>query len=153
MTETGKKRNYLISAVLIVVSLIALKPALAYLLYRRAGDYISASLVPDALRTYRKVLLFNEKDIDSRNWLAYCYTLTGQNDKAVVEYKKGVEFDPDNVTALFDLGMIYRKGGDLKTAKEYFLKASTARKSPAITDQNYHFYTRSSKMMLEIMGK
>lgn len=153
MIEIGKKGNYIISAVLIAVTLVALRPALAYLLYRRAGDYMSARLVQDAARTYRKTLTFNEKDIDSRNWLAYCYSLTGQEDKAVFEYKKAIELDPDDVVALFDLGMISRGGGDLKTAKEYFTRAGSAAKSPNITDQNYKFYTKSAKSMLDILKK
>ncbi len=151
MIEIGKKGNYLISAVLIAASFIALRPALAYLLYRRAGDYMSANLVPGAARTYRKTLTFNAKDVDSRNWLAYCYTLTGQTDKAVVEYKKAIELDPDDVVALFDLGMISRKAGDDKTAEEYFARTSSAPQSPNVTDQNYKFYTKSAKTMLGII--
>jgi len=153
MIEIGKKGNYFISAVLIAASFLALRPALAYLLYRRAGDYMSASLVPDAARTYRKTLTFNEKDVDSRNWLAYCYTLTGRTDKAVDEYKKAVEMDPDDVVALFDLGMIYKKEGEIDSAKELFAKASVARQSPNVTDQNYKFYTKSAREMLEILKK
>ena len=153
MIEIGKKRNYIISAVLIAASFIALRPALAYLLYRRAGDYMSARIVPDAARTYEKTLIFNEKDVDSRNWLAYCYSLMGCDDKALVEYKKAIELDPDDVVALFDAGIIYRKGGDLKAAKEYFSKAAAARQSPNVTGQNYKFYTKSAVTMLKIIAK
>ena len=153
MIEIGKKGNFIISAVLIAVSFIALRPVLSYLLYRRAGDYMSAGITPDAARTYEKTLAFNEKDVDSRNWLAYCYSLTGRRDKALVEYKKAIELDPDDVVALSDLGMIYKKDGDLKTAKEYFSKAAVAKHSPNVTDQNYKFYTKSARMMLEIIAK
>ena len=153
MIEIGKKGNYIISAVLIAVSFIALRPALAYLLYRRAGDYMSAGIVPDAARTYEKTLVFNGRDVDSRNWLAYCYSLMGRDDKALVEYEKAIELDPDDVVALFDVGMIYRKGGDLKTAGEYFSKAAAARQSPNVTDQNYKFYTKSAGTMLEVIAK
>lgn len=153
MIEIGKKRNYIISAVLIAVSFIALRPFLAYLLYRRAGDYMSAVIPADAARIYRKTLTFNPKDVDSRNWLAYCYSLTGRQDKAVAEYKKVLELDPYNVVTLFDLGMIARKGGDNKTAGEYFRKVVSAPQSPNVTGQNYTFYTRSAKTMLEIIRK
>ena len=153
MIEIGKKGNYIISAVLIAVSFVALRPVLAYLLYRRAGDYMSAVIPADAARTYRKTLTFNEKDVDSRNWLAYCYTLTGQPDKAVIEYKKAIELDPDNIVALFDLGMISRKAGDSKTAEEYFARVIAAPQSPNVTDQNYKFYTKSAKTMIEILKK
>lgn len=153
MIEIGKKLNYIISVILVAVTFIALRPFLAYLLYKRAGDYISAGFVQDAARTYRKTLTFNQKDIDSRNWLGHCYNLTGRTDKAVVEYKKAIELDPDDVVALFDLGMIYRKEGDLETAEEYFIKTGSAAKSPNITDQNHKFYTKSGKSMLEILKK
>ena len=49
--------------------------------------------------------------------------------------------------------MIYRKAGDLKTAKEYFSKGAAAKKSPNVTDQNYKFYTKSSATMLEVITK
>lgn len=153
MIEIGRKKNYVISAVLIAVSLIALRPALAYLLYRRAGDYMSARLVPDAARTYRKTLTFNGKDVDSRNWLAYCYALMGRKDKAIAEYERAIELDPDNVVALFDLGMIRYKEGDLNAAKDFFKKAEAVPQSANVTDQNYRFYTRSAKTMLNIIAK
>ncbi len=153
MIEIGKRRNYIISAVIIAVSFIALRPALAYLLYRRAGDYMSARIVPDAARSYEKAIAFNGKDVDSRNWLAYCYSLMGRDDKALVEYKKAIELDPDDAVALFDAGMIYKKAGDLKSAKEYLSKAAVAEKSPNVTDQNYKFYTKSARTMLEIIAK
>ena len=153
MIEIGKKGRYAVSVVLIALSLIALKPFLAYLLYRRAGDYMSAGIVPEALRSYRKVLIFNDKDIDSRDWLAYCYSLTGQKDKAIAEYKRSIELDPDDVVALFDMGMIRNKEGDIAAAKEYFSKAAVSQKSANVTDQNYHFYTRSAGFMLEAIKK
>ena len=153
MIEIGKKSNYIISAVLIAGLFFALRPALAYLLYRRAGDYMSARIVPDAARSYEKTLAFNGKDVDSRNWLVYCYSLMGHGDKALVEYKKAIELDPDDVVALFDAGMIYRKSGDLKTAKEYFSKAAAATQSLNVTDQNYKFYTKSARTILEIIAK
>ena len=129
MIEIGKRGNYIISAVLIAASFIALRPVLAYLLYRRAGDYMSAMVVPDAARSYKKALAFNEKDVDSRNWLAYCYNIMGRNDEAMVEYKKAIELDPDDVEALFYVGMTYKGTGDLKTAKEYLSKTAAAKHS------------------------
>ena len=153
MIEIGRKGNYIISAALLAVSFIALRPALAYLLARRAGDYMSAVIVPEAARTYRKALIFNGKDIDSRNWLAYCYSLMGQRDKAVAEYERAIELDPDDVVALFDLGMINYKEGALETAKGLFERAQAAPKSPNVTQQNYHFYTRSSGIILNIIEK
>ena len=151
MIEAGKIRNYLITAAFIAVIFIGLSPHISYLLYRRAGDYMSASMIKDAARTYRKTLFFNAKDVDSRNWLAYCYNILGEREKAVAEYKTAIEYDPDNVTAYFDLGAIKRSEGDIASAKEYFNKVLDCSKSPNITDGNYRFYMRSARHMLRII--
>jgi Flp pilus assembly protein TadD len=153
MIEFGKPRNYIISAVIVAVCFIALRPALAYLLYKRAGDYMSSFMVANAARTYEKTLFFNNDDIDSRNWLAYCYSLTGRKEKAVAEYKKVIALDPGDMTALFDLGMIYKKDGDLKQAKGYFARAAAAGQGPNVTDQNYKFYKKSAGTMLEVIER
>ncbi|HOX09707.1 MAG TPA: tetratricopeptide repeat protein [Candidatus Omnitrophota bacterium] len=151
MTGAGKIRNYLITAAFIAAVFIGLRPQVSYLLYRRAGDYMSATMVKDAARTYRKALFFNAKDVDSRNWLAYCYDILGEREKAVAEYKIAIKYDPDNVTAYFDLGDIKRTEGDIASAKEYFNKVLDCKKSPNITDGNYKFYMRSARHMLRII--
>ncbi len=153
MIEIGKIRNYLITAAFIAAVFIGLSPHISYLLYRRAGDYMSATMVNDAARTYRKTLFFNAKDVDSRNWLAYCYNILGDSKKAVAEYKIAIEHDPDNVTAYFDLGVIYRNAGDMQAAREMFEMAIASKKSAYTTDSNYRFYVRSAKHMLDIMSR
>ncbi|MFA6356368.1 MAG: tetratricopeptide repeat protein [Candidatus Omnitrophota bacterium] len=153
MIQTGKIRNYIITAIFIAAAFIALRPQIAYLLYRRSGDYLNATFVADAARSYRKTLFFNGRDVDSRNWLAYCYTKLGENDKAVAEYKTAIGLDPDNVTAYYDLGATMMQAGDIASAKELFNKAINCRKSANITDSNYKFYVRSAGHMLRIMDK
>ncbi len=154
MIEIGKAKNYIITAVFIAITFAVLEPFVAYLLYKRAGDYMTATLVKDAARTYRKTLFLNPEDLDSRNWLAYCNHLMGKKDKAVSEYKKAIDLDPDDVVALFDLANIYYKEeGKVEAAKELFVKASNAPKSANITESNHHFYTRSARRMLEIIER
>ncbi|MDD5424241.1 MAG: tetratricopeptide repeat protein [Candidatus Omnitrophica bacterium] len=149
----GRIRNYIITAIFITAAFAALRPQIAYLLYRRSGDYINSSLIADAARSYRKTLFFNGKDVDSRNWLAHCYKMLGYKDKAVAEYKTAIAQDPDNVTAYFDLGIIRRSEGDTGSARELFNKALNCGKSANITDEDYKFYTRSARHMLRIMDK
>ncbi|MFA5164890.1 MAG: tetratricopeptide repeat protein [Candidatus Omnitrophota bacterium] len=153
MIETGKIKNYLITAAFIAVVFVGLSPYISYLLYRRAGDYMSSAMISDAARTYRKTLFFDAKDVDSRNWLAYCYSILGEREKAVAEYKIAIEYDPDNVTAYFDLGVIYRNSGDIKAARKMFEMAVASKKSAYTTDSNYRFYVRSAKHMLDIMSR
>ncbi|MFA5335794.1 MAG: tetratricopeptide repeat protein [Candidatus Omnitrophota bacterium] len=153
MIQTGKIKNYIITAIFIAAVFLGLRPQVSYLLFRRAGDYMSAFMVKDAARTYRKALFFNAKDVDSRNWLAHCYNILGEREKAVAEYKIAIEHDPDNVTAYFDLGAIKRSEGDIESAKEHFNKVLACKKSPNITDGNYKFYMRSAGHMLRIMDK
>jgi len=138
-----------VMAVLFTVS----RPYIAYLLYKRAGDYMSASLILDAARSYKKSLAFDSSDVDARTWLAYCYSLLGMTDKALAEYNTAIAQDPDNVMAYFDLGVIYKDMGETELARKMFIKGRDCRQSVNTIDLNHRFYTRSCRHMLNIMDK
>ncbi len=138
-----------VMAVLFAVS----RPYVAYLLYKRAGDYMSASLIRDAARSYKKSLAFDGRDVDTRTWLAYCYGLLGMTDEAMAEYNTAIAQDANNVMAYFDLGLIYKDMGETELARKMFIKGRDCRQSANTIDLNYRFYTRSCRHMLDIMDK
>jgi len=153
MKLPGNTRKVLLTLAVMAVLFAVSRPYVAYLLYKSAGDYMSASLIPDAARSYRKSLIFDGSDVDTRTWLAYCYSLLGRTDEAVAEYNTAIAQDADNVMAYFDLGVIYRDIGDKELARKMFVKGRDCRRSVNTTETNYRFYTRSCRHMLDIMDK
>ena len=65
-------------------------------------------------------------DPDSYNYLAKIYTEKGENELAVENYKKAVEFKPDFFEPNFELGKIYFSINDYKMASKYLTTASNS---------------------------
>jgi tetratricopeptide (TPR) repeat protein len=71
------------------------------------------------------------KEFDAKNTAAridYAYTLLaqGRTDDAIRETQKALEFEPHHPIALYNLGVIYNRKGDLNASKRYFLEAIKA---------------------------
>ncbi len=146
-------KNYLLTLVFVAVALAVFRPFLCYHLKMRASDYLSASLYKDAVRMYEKAVFFDPGDIEALNWLAFSYQNLGDLQRTVEIYNKALAIDPDDIVACFDLGMIYQKEKDHKTAREYFLRASSMPRSRNIKEFDYHFCVNGAKMMLKITNK
>lgn len=76
----------------------------------------------ESLNSYNKSIKLNDKFALAYTNRAKLYYELKETDKAVKDYKTALEIDPFNQTALFDLGMIYVKQGDLVTARTFFEK-------------------------------
>ena len=153
MVTIGRPRNLLFTVVFAVVSFMLLRPVAVYFLSLRASDFLNASIIPDAARTYRKVLFFNPGDSFTRNWLAYSYGLMGREDDSIREYKKVLEAAPDNLVANFDLGMYYWRKGDLDAAEPYFKRAAAAPNDAGFKESEYRFYANGAADMLKTIKK
>ncbi len=65
-------------------------------------------------------------DPDAYNYLAKIYMEKGNNELAVENYKKAVEFKPDFFEPNFELGKYYFSINDYKTASKYLTTASNS---------------------------
>jgi Tfp pilus assembly protein PilF len=62
----------------------------------------------------------NPEDSESRVALGLTYQAAGQLDLATKELEKALELDSKNSTALYQLGMMYRKQGKVEAAQRLF---------------------------------
>ena len=65
-------------------------------------------------------------DPDAYNYLAKIYMEKGNNELAIENYKKAVEFKPDFFEPNFELGKFYYSINDYKTASKYLTTASNS---------------------------
>lgn len=65
-------------------------------------------------------------DPDAYNYLAKIYMEKGNNELAIENYKKAVEFKPDFFEPNFELGKFYFSINDYKTASKYLTTASNS---------------------------
>jgi len=82
------------------------------------GDY------EEAIAMANKVLAKNPGDAEAHLIIGYCYDDQNLLDKALEEYKKVIELDPQNFYAFYYSGAIYFEQGNYKEAVPLFLKAN-----------------------------
>jgi len=88
------------------------KPNDANLLAQVAALYASTHQFKDAAAYYEKSLAVDPKNVATRTNLASNLYYSGDVDGAVQELQQALKYKPDDVNALFNLGMIRYKGKD-----------------------------------------
>lgn len=107
---------------------LALAPPTRFLDYLETGR-LEGKLFAD-LAVLRA--LFPAEDPDVLEIVADLHRRLGQWEDAQQHYRELVEAEPENVTALINLGVTYHRKNDLKSAIFYFLKATTAEPGSAL---------------------
>ena len=144
-----KQKRFLFSAAFLFLCLFLLRPFMVNQIILRADGYLGSDIYQEAIRQYKKAALLEPENIEIRNWLAYTYRLSGDTQKSVQAYKQALEIDAQDIFANHNLGMIYALGKDFRSAKSYFLRASSIppeQKRDAQAD--YDDYFRMSLLML-----
>ena len=88
------------------------KPKDAKLLAQVAALYASTHQFKDAAAYYEKSLAVDPKNVTTRTDLASNLYYSGDADGALRELQQALKYKPDDVNALFNLGMIRYKGKD-----------------------------------------
>ena len=88
------------------------EPKNAKLLVQVAALYNSTHQFKDAANYYNKALQADPKNVTTRTDLASSLYYQGDVDGAVSELQKALKYSPNDVNALFNLGMIEFKGKD-----------------------------------------
>jgi cytochrome c-type biogenesis protein CcmH/NrfG len=87
-------------------------PKNAKLLVQVAALYNSTHQFKDAANYYNKSLQVDPKNVTARTDLASSLYYQGDADGAISELQKALKYSPNDVNALFNLGMIKFKGKD-----------------------------------------
>jgi cytochrome c-type biogenesis protein CcmH/NrfG len=88
------------------------KPRDAKLLAQVAALYASTHQFRDAVSYYKKSLGVDPKNVTTRTELASSMYYAGDVDGALGELQQALKYKPDDVNALFNLGMIKYQGKD-----------------------------------------
>lgn len=86
---------------------------LAWLSYE-AGQF------SQSMTYYQNAISLKQYSVEARLGFVYPAAALGNWDQVIVQYKKILEFDAQNSTANFRLGMIYYSRKDYPTAQKYF---------------------------------
>ena len=108
------------SVIIVIISLIAMRPLMVSQIVARAEAYSSFHLYDESKRQCDKVLLIHADN--SRAWylLARIYRAQGDHDAAYGAYHTSVEADSSNVPAHFELALMYVEDDQPQQAVPYF---------------------------------
>ncbi|VAX22305.1 TPR repeat [hydrothermal vent metagenome] len=103
---------------------IKINPALIDFRYALANTYHRNKMYSKAVRQYRIVIrLGMGKLVQPHLNLASALALSGHVDESIKALKEALKVDPDNATALGNLGALYTYKGDKEKAQEYLQRA------------------------------
>jgi tetratricopeptide (TPR) repeat protein len=90
-------------------------------LLRLANAWYDAGAYFQAEQFYERYLNeFDAKNVAARVDYAYTLLRQGSTDEAIVQTKKALEYEPNRVEALYNLGVMYYGKKDFTLAKEWF---------------------------------
>lgn len=90
--------------------------------YAQGEKLIKAKDYKGAIPLFEKVAASEPKNADAFNYLGYAWRHLGDNDKAMAQYQKALEINPDHRGANEYLGQLYLILSDLPKAEERLAK-------------------------------
>ncbi len=90
---------------------------------RKGVDQLNARKYPDAIETLTKAIEETPENPVIYYYRGFALDKSGDRDKALADYKKSLELDPELILSLGEVGKIYAKKGDLNNAVTYYKKA------------------------------
>lgn len=91
-----------------------------------AGDaQMQKQAYKDALKSFNAALDVNRRFAPAYFYRGNVYAIQGQDDKAVADYRKAIEYEPNYSDAYFKLGMILMKQRDTQGAIKAFNRVVT----------------------------
>jgi choline-sulfatase len=89
--------------------------------FRNLGiAYLQLNRVADADRAFRAILVQDDHHSAAYNGLGLVAIQRGDGDAARVNFEKAIEYGPEEVEPLLNLGLLYQKAGDRAHALRYF---------------------------------
>ncbi len=119
-TVIGRKR--LFSLGFIIALTLIIKPFMADQLIKRADAYYSFGFYDDAIRQYKKAILFSKADSDVWISLGNSFKAKEEINKAKAAFQEAVKIAPGDRAANFNMGMALAMNKDYKSAIVYFEK-------------------------------
>jgi tetratricopeptide (TPR) repeat protein len=109
-----------------------------------SGDQLyQAGNLPGAVEEYRNALILDPSNVNVHNSLGVCYGMMELYDTAETEFNAALQLKPDEVMALYNLGVICLLTGQKEMALDIFMKAT------AIDDGIFELAFLTGKTYLE----
>jgi tetratricopeptide (TPR) repeat protein len=106
---------------------LAAEPNNPRFVLQMANAWYDAGAFFQAEQFYARYLReYNPKDVAARVDYAYTILRQGRPEEAIAETKKALEFEPNRVEALYNLGVIYYGQKDFQSSKLWFEKCIAA---------------------------
>ena len=101
---------------------------------------MDAQRFAEAIISYQRALDIDPKNVDVRVDMGTCYRGVGQPEKAIEEYKKGMQYNPRHPMAYMNSGVVYafdlgKKNEAIKSFEKYLELAPSAPNADQIRDQ------------------
>jgi len=137
----GLALRWLLSFAFIALSLIVMSPFIVKQLVSRASSYMTCELFNDAIRSYKKAVFIDKRNVMAWDMLGYAYKSNGNLEKSIYAYHQAIKADPKDKSANFSLGVILASEKEYKEAVPYFeqiIAFGPDEKGQAIDIVSYH---------------
>ena len=81
--------------------------------------------IDGAIEEFKTALLLDPSNVNVHNSLGVCYGVQSAYEKAMVEFEEAIRFDPDEVMAIYNAGLVNMLTDKKDKALEYFLDADS----------------------------
>ena len=109
-----------LSFTFVALSFILMRPFIVKQLLSRASSYMTCELFNDAVRSYKKAVFIDKKNVMAWDMLGYGYKSNGDLKNAIYAYHQALKSDPKDKSANFSLGVIKASKKEYKEAIPYF---------------------------------
>jgi len=146
--ELVAKGSY--SVIIMVVALIAIRPLMVKQLLSRADAYSAFGLYDESKRQCDKALLLDSDNSQAWYNLARIYKIEENLDLAFGAYQRATEADPANISAQFELGMMYVNEGCHQQAIPHFdqVRRHCSDKTASSLQKVFPYHRSSLEMLL-----
>ena len=115
----GMALRWALSLTFIVLSFIIMRPFIVKQLVSRASSYMTCELFSDAIRSYKKAVFIDKRNVSAWDMLGYGYKSNGDLEKSIYAYQEALKADPKDKNANFSLGVILASEKKYKEAIPY----------------------------------
>jgi tetratricopeptide (TPR) repeat protein len=130
-----------LSLFFISISFIVMRPFIVNQLVSRASSYMTCELFNDAIRSYKKAVFIDKRNVTAWDMLGYSYKSDGDLKNAIYAYREAIKADPKDKIANFSLGVILVSEKEYKEAIPYFEQIRALgpqKRGPVIDIVSYH---------------
>ena len=117
--QAGSVLRWSLTLTFIGLSFIVMRPFIVKQLLSRASSYMTCELFNDAVRSYKKAVFIDKRNVSAWDMLGYGYKSNGDLEKSIYAYQEALKADPKDKNANFSLGVILASEKKYKEAIPY----------------------------------